>query len=146
MDYLPAWLTQHFASIYTCYDWYSITFHVVIVLITTTGLIGAVRRRDRSLVWLMAGLLLLFVADPVRNFGMMLFVRSPERYAAAFDYVQASRPWEVLRKVDRNLIQPVGLILAVAGAIALVRSDRVQAVKAGSETRDRDARIEPPTA
>jgi hypothetical protein len=126
MDYFTSWLSHRYDSIYTCYDWYSITFHVLLVFIVSLGMIGAVRRRDRALIALLTGLLLLFIGDPIRQFGLMLFVPKPSPDQPFITSVLAQRPWELLREVDMNAVKPIGLVLAIVGALGLAGYGRGQ--------------------
>lgn len=119
MDYITTWLSHRYDTIYTCYDWYSIIFHVLIVLVVSLGLIGAVRRRDRALMALLAGLLLLFIGDPVRILSFRLFAGEPSPNQLFIETVLAQKPWVLLRGVDMNVIKPVGLVLTIVGALAL---------------------------
>ena len=145
MEYITAWLSHRYESIYTCYDWYSITFHVLMVFVVSLGLIGAVRRQDRALKAFMVGLLLLFIGDPFRQFGLMLFVPQPSPNLTFIGYEEAQRPWLLLRQVDMNFIKPVGFVLAIVGALALSGFGPGRYVRALSSPQAPEAGPEPPT-
>lgn len=139
MDYITQWLSHRYDTVYTCYNWYSITFHSFLALIAVIGLIGAIRRRDRALIGLLTGLLLLFVGDPVRSFCDMLLVPRPSPNISFSETVAAQRPLIVLGSVDRNILKPAGFALALVSACALLRSGRARK----PSTRPRTIEAEP---
>ena len=144
MEYITAWLSHRYDSIYACYDWYSITFHVLMVVVVSLGLVGAIRRRDRALTALMVGLFLLFIGDPVRQFGFMLFVPQPSPNQPFIVSVEAQKPWLSLRRVDMDVIKPLGLVLAIVGAWTLSGYGRGRQIKAPSNSQAPEAGSEQP--
>ncbi len=134
MDYLNTWLARRFASDHTCYNWFSLTYHAILVLIAALGLVGAARRRDRALACLLTGILLLFAGNLVSSLGTMLFVPDPTQHPFMV-YVEALRPWYLFSQVNDNLFEPLGLILGVVGAIGLARSGEARAAGTGLERK-----------
>ena len=133
MDYIAAWFSRRYDSIYTCNDWYSLIFHILMVFIVSLGLIGAVRRRNRILTILMSGLFLLFIGDPVRILGLILFVHQPSPSQPFIEYVEAQRPWVLLGKADRNIIKPIGFVITIIAALIWAGYGRGQKVQALSD-------------
>ena len=119
MDFITGWLSHRYDGGHTNHDWHSIIFYTIVVIAVVLATIGAVRRRDRASTAFCVGLLLLFIGNPIRDFGLMLFVRDPTQYPSFFAYVEAQRPWVQWGIVNRNVIEPVGFVLALVGAIAL---------------------------